>query len=90
MIEILKTALPLAEIAIIKRDFDLLRKLLPSLTSDKKEKALSCICTQLRAFIIWIFTVAYQRTITPLLHNHLRYRIIAVIATVIKLLSKAM
>ena len=34
MIEILKTALPLAEIAIIKRDFDLLRKLLPSLTSD--------------------------------------------------------
>lgn len=34
MIEIFKTALPLAEIAIIKRDFDLLRKLLPSLTSD--------------------------------------------------------
>ena len=41
MIEILKTALPLAEIAIIKRDFDLLRKLLPSLTSDKKEKPLA-------------------------------------------------
>ena len=34
MTELLSMALPLAEISIIKRDFDLLRKLIPNLTND--------------------------------------------------------
>lgn len=34
MHELLMTALPVAEISIIKRDFDLLRKLVPNLTND--------------------------------------------------------
>ena len=34
MAELLETALPFAEMIIIKRDFDLLRKLLQSLTAD--------------------------------------------------------
>lgn len=34
MTELLKMALPLAETSIIKRDFELLRKLIPNITND--------------------------------------------------------